>query len=300
MLRKILIALFILIIGTIAAFFGWRYVGYVRDPNPNKTFLSPQLALSQIEITSLTVDKAEINARLTIQNHLPISFTADSLHYSFFVNNRTVLRSQYDKKISLRANGRDSILLPITILHRDFINGSATDKRRNVDSVEYRLQASFYTNLPFAKKFDVNVSALRPVFKVPEAKVENLIVDSLNFSRALIRVFVSIDNRNDFGLKAKDISYECSIQGHDWIRGTIPGHVNLRAKGLTEFEMPLHISIKELIVTIFSLLKKSDSTQYKLRLVFVLESGGDNLKNSKVVLESAGSMRSLAKVAGAK
>ena len=57
MIKKIILTLLFLLIAIIASFFIWRYWNYVRDKDPNKTFLLPRLELSDLNITSLILRK---------------------------------------------------------------------------------------------------------------------------------------------------------------------------------------------------------------------------------------------------
>src|ERR1035437_6212243 len=117
MKKKIILALVILFIAIIASFLIWRSLNYAHDKDPNKTFLVPKLELSQLEITSLTSQKTEMNVKVDIKNQLPLSFTIDSLQYRIFINGSEILKDHYKKSISLKRNASTLISLPITIFN---------------------------------------------------------------------------------------------------------------------------------------------------------------------------------------
>jgi LEA14-like dessication related protein len=295
MTKKILLAGLFLIIASLAVFFIWRFVGYKRDKSAYKTFLLPRVELSIVEITSLTAEKTEMTVKVNLKNHLPFSFTADSLQYNIFINGVEVIKSHHKKTITLESNDTSWISLPITIQNHHLKKILKASERKNIDSVEYRLHASFFTNIVFRRKFDVDVSRLLPLIYIPELTSKHIQVDSLNFSRAAIQLNVSIKNQNVFSIKAKNIAYRFAIEDHEWIEGVIPGVTDIKEQSVTELQVPLRVSFKEVSKTLFDLLKKGKNVKYKLDLRFRIDAEYPSVMNSKVILKSSGSVKSLMK-----
>ncbi len=215
MTKKILLTFLFIFIASLAVFFIWRFVDYKRDTSPHKTFLLPRVEISIIEIKSLTADKTEMTVNVLLKNHLPFSFTADSLHYSIFINGVEVINSHHKKTITLDSSDSSWISLPLTILNHQLTSILKASERKDVDSVEYRLKATFFTDIVFRKKFDVDIERLLPLIYIPEVTAEQIQVDSLNFSRAVIQLLVSIKNKNVFPLEAKTMAYKFAIEDHD-------------------------------------------------------------------------------------
>jgi LEA14-like dessication related protein len=297
MIRKIFLTTLVLILVSIALFFIWLYVDFARNKNPHKTFLLPRIELSIVEITSLTNEKIEMTVKMLIKNQLPISFTADSLQYAISIDGVEVIKSHHIKSIKLESNDSSWVSLPITILSNDLKSILNSNESKNMDSVEYRLQASFYTNIVFRKKFDVDIKKDLPMIYLPEVTIEHMHIDSINFSRAAIRLLVSIKNQNLFPLEAKNMAYKFAIEEHEWIEGVIPGLTNIKAQSDTELQIPISISFKEVTKTLFDLLKKGNNVKYDLHLTFRVESENHMIQDSKVILESAGTVKSLMKAA---
>lgn len=295
MIKKILLAVLFLIIASLAVFFSWRFVGYKRDKSPHKTFLLPRAELSILEITSLTAEKTDMTVNVLLKNQLPISFTADSLQYSIFINGVEVIKSHHKKTITLESNDSSWISLPLTILSHQLKSILNASERKNLDSVEYRLKATFFTDIVFRKKFDVDINRLLPLIYIPELSSDNIQVDSLNFSRAAILLNVSIKNQNVFPIKAKTIAYKFAIEDHEWIEGIIPGVTEIKEQSITELQIPIRISFKEVGKTLFDLLKKGKNVKYNLELRFRIDSENHSVMNSKVILKSSGSVKSLMK-----
>jgi LEA14-like dessication related protein len=295
MIKKIILTLLFLFIAIIASFFIWRYWNYVHDKDPNRTFLLPRLELSELEITSLTSHKTEMMVKADIKNQLPLSFTIDSLQYRIFIDSTQILKDHYKKAISLKRNDVSRISLPITIFNDSISSVMKENERQNVDSVEFHFHGSFFTDIFFKKKFNVDIIRLIPRIYIPEVNAEHFEIDSINFSRAVVQLLVSINNKNVFPFKADNIAYEVSIEDNQWIKGSISGFTDIQAKGITNLTIPITISFKEVSKTLWDLLTKGNKVRYKLHLTFRIESDNNMIMNSKVILESEGSVKSLMK-----
>jgi len=295
MIKKIILTLLFLFIAIIASFFIWRYWNYVHDKDPNKTFLLPRLELSELEITSLTSQKTEMLVKADIKNQLPLSFTIDSLQYKIYFNDTEILKDHYKKSISLKRNASSLITLPITIFNDSISSVMKANERENVDSVEFHFHVSFFTDIFFKKKFNVDIKRLIPRIYIPEINAEHFEIDSLNFSRAVVQLLVSINNKNVFPFKADSIAYEVSIEDNQWIKGSIPGNMDIDAKSITDLTIPITISFKEVSKTLWDLLTKGNEVNYKLHLTFRIDSDNNMITNSKVILESEGTVKSLMK-----
>lgn len=295
MTKKILLIILVFIIASIAIFFIWQYVNYKRDKSPHKTFLLPRVELSIVEITSLTAEKTEMTVKFLLKNQLPFSFTADSLQYDISINGVEVIKSHHKKTITLESNDTSWISLPLTIQNHHLKSILKASERKDIDSVEYRLQAAFFTDIIFRKKFDVDVKRLLPLIYIPELTTKHIEVDSLNFSRAAILLNVSIKNQNIFSIKAKNIAYKFAIEDHEWIEGVIPGVTDIKEQSVTELQIPVRVSFKEVSRTLFDLLKQGNNVKYKLDLRFRIDSENHSVMNSQVLLKSSGSVKSLLK-----
>lgn len=295
MTKKILLTVLFLIIASLAVFFSWRFVGYSQDKSPHKTFLLPRVELSIVEITSLTAEKTEMTVNVLLKNQLPFSFTADSLQYSIFINDVEVIKNHHKKTITLKSNDTSWISLPLTIQNHHLKSVLKASERKDLDSVEYRLHATFFTDIVFRKKFDVDIKRLLPLYHLPELTSKHIQIDSLNFSRAAILLNVSIRNQNVFSIKAKNIAYKFAIEDHEWIEGVIPGVTEIKEQSVTELQIPIRLSFKEVSRTLFDLLKNGKNVKYKLDLSFRIDSENHSVMNSKVILNSSGSVKSLMK-----
>ena len=153
--KKIFVALSLLVVAGIATFFIWTYIDYKHEKDPYKKFLLPRLELSDLKVTSLTANRTDMILKLLIENQMPIGFTADSLVYGIFINDVEIAKDRYKESIKIEPDGSNWISLPITVFNKTLKSILKENKPGMIDSVQYSLQASFYTDIVFKERFHV-------------------------------------------------------------------------------------------------------------------------------------------------
>ena len=296
MLKKTLLVILLLFIIIVAVFFAWRFISYLNDPDPDKTFILPRVEIAMVAISSLTAEKTELATSVLIRNQMPFSFTADSIQYSIYVNDIEMIRSSYKKSLRLERNDTSWISLPMTFYNQGLDSLIKVTEGKEMDSVNYRVKASFYTDIIFKRKFDVDIHRYLPLVHIPEVKTEQLEVDSLNFSGAAILLHVSFINNNLFPIQAKDIDFEFEIEKNEIIKGTIPGYTIIQARSTNKFAIPVNVYFKKGRKSLYDLLRSNSIVNYYLHLRLKIVSNKNMLDNSIIILKSEGSVKSLMKV----
>jgi len=270
---------------------------YERDTDKNKTFLLPRLELTDIEITQLTYEKTEMVVKTLIKNQLPVSFTADSLEYQLFINDKEIMKDHYKKSITLGGNDSSWISLPATLLNQKLFSEIRINDHEHHDSVEYRVHVSFFTRIILRRQFDIDMKKFLPLIHLPVIKPNHFKISSIDFKGARIELSLSVGNPNIFPIKLNNVAYEIMIENNKWVKGTIPGLTDIPAKAASEFTIPVSLTFKEAGKALIDLLKKSAAINYKLRLSFKIVGGNNMIKNSEVMLENNGSVKTLMKIA---
>ena len=220
-MKKALLIILLLIVLVISGLLLWRYINYQRDPDPNKSFFLPRIALSVVEVTSMAAEKTEMNVSVLIKNILPFNFTADSFQYQLYINDAEIMKSRYEKTISLKANDSSWIKLPVTVFISDADSLIDANEKRNIDSAEYRMHASFYSDFLFNRKYNVTIRRYLPLIHIPDLTIKEIDVDSLNAKRAVIHLHATIKNDNVYDVAFKNYTFKLQIEDHEWVRGNI-------------------------------------------------------------------------------
>jgi len=255
----------------------------------------PHVEATVMNITSLSSDKIDMTVSSMLINHLPFTFIADSLEFSLRMDSVEVLRTRYEKSVKVTANDTSWVSTPVTLLIDDLNKIIKSNDRRNVDSVAYELETSFYTKFIIRKKINLDIKTFMPLFYLPELTIEKLEIESFNFKNADLIFHVAIDNQNAFPFTVSNVAYKLAIEDNEWVNGKLPGVTELYACGITRFDIPVRLSIKEVSKTLWKLIKKGGNVRYKLRMAFTNESEIKMINKTDVILLSNGSVKSLRK-----
>jgi LEA14-like dessication related protein len=296
-MKKTLLIIFVSLLLIISGLLLVRYINYQQDPDPYKSFFLPRVALSVVEITSLAAEKTEMNVSVLIKNTLPFNFTADSFQYQLYINDAEIMKSRYKKTISLNANDSSWVKLPVTVFVSDADSLIDANEKRKIDSAEYRMHASFYSDLLFNKTFNVTIRRFLPLVHIPDIDIKKIEIDSLNTKRAIVHVHAAVKNANVFDIKFRNYAYELQIEDHQKIKGRSDRPTVIKAKGTTVIDVPAVISFKGAGNTLFKLLKKGADIKTHLVMNVTIESDNDMLKNSTAIVRSNATVKSILKTA---
>jgi LEA14-like dessication related protein len=284
-LGKILLALTVFLLFTAAVAFLIRYLVYKNDQDPNKTLLLPHFSAVELELLDLRKDTAELNARVLMNNPLPVAFTADSLGYEFYIQGKKVMESMYGEKLTLQKGDSGWVKFPVRVFNKKLVNVLNGLEAEGLDSVTYEVNSTVYWH---DKPFHLKIARFLPLFKIPDAKVTGVKVDTLRFSHAAIHVHVNFSNNNVFPIELKDIRYRFSFGGGPWVMGTKPGITEVDSMSFNKIEFPVVITFKGMGKTFFQLLKKGKNISYKMVIDFKLKTDVSTLRDCRVKMESEG------------
>ncbi len=258
-------------------------------------YIVPKLTLTQMQLTNLTAQRADVKMKMIIDNPAPVGFSIDSLYYVVSIAGQEVARTTYPDSLRLEAKDSTQVTLPLT-LYYDKLK-ELTDRLANEgqDSVTYRVNATIFstTKLIPKDKFNLQVEKKLPLVTVPEIKITDLKVKDLKFKGATLQVETAVRNRNVFALGFKDMSYTIKIEDNEAIEGSKPGTVNIPAKGTATFTIPVQLTFKEMGKTLIDLVKEGKDVSYDLKLRTELVSQSNLIKDSKINLSSSGKLKTV-------
>jgi len=295
--RNIFLVVLATILLLLVAFFVVDYSHYAKDQSPYKTFIIPRLELSVFQITTLSADKADMVGRMLIHNPLPFNLRADSLQYQVYISGVEVIKSTYAKSIDIKRWDSSWVDLPVTAYNDQLVTVLKQAEKEGKDSVVYEVQANFATYLVFHKKFNLDIKKLLPLIYLPEASLDKIEYDSLNTEGVSLFLHATVVNKNKFPFKFKNMAFRFALADNAWVSGTKPGVTDIRDTSVTPLVLPLRISFKEIGKSILPLLKHGKNTPYKFEATLELVSDNNAMRNSKVILKNAGSIKEIVQLA---
>lgn len=226
---------------------------------------------------------------------MPIGITVDSVAYKIYIENNEVIRGSHRKSITMKGSDTSSITLPISFLNEKLFTVLKSLENQDRDSVEYKINATFFADLLLKKKFDIEIKKLLPLIHPMEIKVTRIEVKSLIPSDVNLLVHASITNKNVFAIQTKDLTYNIEIEKHPAIKGEKPGLISIPPKNTKEITLPIKTSFKNVSKAAFELITEGKNTSYQMEVTMRIQDKNAILKNSKIVLQGSGTLNQLKK-----
>jgi LEA14-like dessication related protein len=292
-MKRALIIVLLILLAALIFLLAWLYTHYEKNGDPNKTFIMPRVELSVIEITELTKEKIKMNTVLVIKNQLPFRIGVDSLRYTIYISNIKVAQSTQREPFFLQVSDTSVISLPVTVFGEKLDSVLSISEQQGLDSVEYKVVSSFYTNMLIKKHFETSITRKLPLLHIPKADIKRVELDSLRANKVVVLAHIFITNKNVFAIKLKDISYRFSVEKDKWIEGKMPGITNIAAHSETPLIVPVKISPEEAGEAFFKGITHGKTADYKMEMRFRTEADNQMIHDSKVIVTSEGSLGEL-------
>ena len=258
-------------------------------------YVMPQIQLAQMQITSLTAERADMQMNVVIDNPAPMGLHIDSLYYIVSIEDNEVVASTYPDAVQLEANDTTTISLPLTIYYDTLQSVLEALEQQGKDSVVYKINATIFSDMDIIPKdsFDIEVEKLLPLIRIPEINVTDLSVEDIGFSGATIVVEALVDNKNVYAFRFEDIHYSLQIENNEAIEGNKPEAINIPAKDSAQVTIPVEIDFGEMGKGLIDLIRKGDDLTYDFILKTALISDEHILQESEITLHATGSLEEL-------
>jgi LEA14-like dessication related protein len=294
---KGLLIFFIFILLALGIFFAIDYSHYARDKSPYRTLFIPRLEIALMQVTSLSADRTDMFANMLIHNPLPFNLRADSLQYKIYIGGVEVIKSTYAKSLDIKRWDSTGFSLPVTAYNNRLLDVLTSAEKEGKDSIMYEVQSSFGTNLIVHKDFNLDIKTMQPLIYIPKISMDEIVYDSLSLKGVVLYLHTTIVNKNKFPLTFKDLQFKFALADNDWVKGEKDGIIKIPDTSVVQLTLPLKISFKEIGKSLGPLIRDGKNTPYKFNLTLKLVSSNNALKNSLVVLNDAGAIKEMVKLA---
>jgi LEA14-like dessication related protein len=260
--------------------------------------------LSLVEIQELSRKKIEALIRLHVHNPLPFGFGVQRIDYELLIHGMPVMKIRDEDGVRIKRAGDSRVSVPITFLPENMqavmkksMEASSVNKISGgyrINSAPYEFRIDLFLKFFFIRyRWRTVIRKEAPLFQVPQMQYSGISVNSLKLKGADLCLNLKLFNKNKFAITAQDISYRFSVDHHNWITGTIPGHIHIPSRTQTSFSFPLKVLFKN--IRFLSLLRKGSKLRYDLILTLKLDSNNIIFNNSRVIVENTGTVGDLVK-----
>jgi LEA14-like dessication related protein len=291
--RRTSLIIFLLIVLGFIIFFLVRYISFLNNKDPDKTFILPRLDETIIEITSITREKTIFKAHMLLNNPLPFRIGADSIAYEFFINDSSVLKTSYRQNVQLKAADTSWVSIPVTVQNQKLVSILNRSDSLGFDSVYYEVRGSFYSHALKEKKFNFRYGRMLPLIHLPDVEITKAEVDSANLKRFKLLIHAKIQNHNLFPINARDISFRFAVSGHPFVKGMRPGLLTIPADSTIEIIFPVTVSLLETTKVEFAILRHGKKVPYVFEADLKVVSDQNVLNNSELMITSEGTIKEI-------
>jgi LEA14-like dessication related protein len=291
--KKVILAIFLLFLGLCLAFLAWRFIGYSKDKDPDKTFILPRLGFAYIKVSKLSARETKMTSVLLLNNHLPFPLGADSISFIGSIEGKPVMSSTYPKSMRIAALDSSFLVMPVTVNLKDLVNALDKLERKDMDSVDYEMYTEFYVGFPFNRKFKRRFVRHLPLFHLLRIESEKVEITSLKKEGTTLRVTMSVRNNNEFPITIKDLYYKFYIEGNLLAKGKKEGNLIFPEESTKQISFDTRIPFNNMGETFLKLLKEGKSAAYRFDSDFVILSEFQIIDKCEVEMESTGKLEEI-------
>ncbi len=250
----------------------------------------PTVSLESTRIEAIDFDHADVVFDLRIDNPNPFILDLAGFDYAIALEGRDFLSGRFERRISLPANGSDTIAVPLTIpfARVDEIVGDL----RNRDDIAYEIDVA--TSVEIAtlgeRRVRTTETGTLTVPQRPSIALERARIRHMGLSRAELVLGLAVDNPNDFGVTLEHLDYSLAVNGQDWAAGTYRESIRIGADERTVVELPLGVRFADIGASAYKLLRGNGSVDYRLEANLAGSTGLEGFATFELPVERSGRM----------
>lgn len=126
----------------------------------NELLKNPEVQLSQVEVTGISLKDISMNLKLKVNNPNPIPLSLDKVSYSVQFSGQKVTEGTFDKGIQIPAAGEGELIVPLKFEYNSL--GSLVDG---------------FLQKSLTKEYEVAGAATLGIFSIPFSKKGEITLD---------------------------------------------------------------------------------------------------------------------------
>lgn len=234
----------------------------------------PKVSVAGQRLTHLDFEGVNLAFDIQVDNPNPIGISLAGLDYDLKLAGHSFASGNEDKQMQLKAAGKSTIELPLSMSFKEIYDGMAELKGK--DEVPYVLTTGLMIDVPLLGKlrYPVKTKGILPLPKLPKISLKNLSLEKLNLSGATLALKLGVDNPNAFGLSLDKLQYDFKVNGKRWLTGNRSALGKIGKNQGNEITLPITLNFMEMGSGLYSLLSSGKELDYNLS--GKLDATGDN------------------------
>jgi LEA14-like dessication related protein len=256
--------------------------GGMKDGMLSNAVQKPEVSIDTIGISGLSPGSIDLVLSMDVTNPNNYALALAGYDYDVTFNGMPLVNGSTDQGFRIPARQTDQIRIPLTI--------AFSDARKIYDSigengeVSYNADVDLRLDAPVLNLFKIktNKQGSLTIPRFPKISFGDIQVKRFSFSDIELALNMAVDNPNDFTMDLKDLVYQISVSGRQWLSGGVDNTLSIGGKQVSNVTIPLRVKLSELSSGLLSSLRSGSFGNFAVDGSFVLDGDHSALKNIKV------------------
>lgn len=276
-----------------AALFMVLIFGLTGCANLDKGLLSnavkkPHASIDSIGISGITASSMQLTLNMKVTNPNQYALALAGYDYDVTFNELPLVKGSTNEGFRISAGDSGRISIPLTVAFSDV--RKIYDSMGSNSTVNYNANVDLRLDAPVLNLFRLNTQKQGSITipRLPEVSFGQLQIKRFSFSDIDLSLDMAINNPNNFAMNLKDLVYNISVSGRDWISGGLQDNLAIGKQKVTHISIPLKVKLTELSSGLLSALKSGNFDDFGVKGGFTLDGDHESLKNIKVPINFQG------------
>ncbi|MCG8041370.1 MAG: LEA type 2 family protein [Candidatus Thiodiazotropha taylori] len=251
--------------------------------------IQPTGEVKGVKLSGLDLRGIDLLFDVEVDNPNPVAISLDGLDYDLKLLNRSFLKGQQSMGMSLAADGKSQVKLPVRMEFERLLEHYSELSKR--DDVPYQLDLGLGIDVPLLGRVRLPMSyqGRLPVPKLPDVRVSRIDVQRLSLQAIDLMLELEVENPNRFALMLQRLDYQFKLNGIDVGQGAAAQSLNIDKQGKGRVRLPLSLDLQKAGGGLYSALMGGRGLSYELS--GMLDATGDSplIGDIKIPLDRQGS-----------
>ncbi|MCG7980219.1 MAG: LEA type 2 family protein [Candidatus Thiodiazotropha endolucinida] len=251
--------------------------------------IQPTGEVKGVKLSGLDLRGIDLLFDVEVDNPNPVAISLDGLDYDLKLLNRSFLKGQQSMGMSLAADGKSQVKLPVRMEFERLLEHYSELSKR--DDVPYQLDLGLGIDVPLLGRVRLPMSyqGRLPVPKLPDVRVSRIDVQRLSLQAIDLMLELEVENPNRFALMLQRLDYQFKLNGIDVGQGAAAQSLNIDKQGKGRVRLPLSLDLQKAGGGLYSALMGGRGLSYELS--GMLDATGDTplIGDIKIPLDRQGS-----------
>ncbi|MCG8071494.1 MAG: LEA type 2 family protein [Candidatus Thiodiazotropha taylori] len=250
--------------------------------------IQPTGEVKGVKLSGLDLRGIDLMFDVEVDNPNPVAISLDGLDYDLKLLNRSFLKGQQSMGMSLAADGKSQVKLPVRMEFERLLQHYS--ELSNRDDVPYQLDLGLGIDVPLLGRVRLPMSyqGRLPVPKLPDVRVSRIDVQRLSLQAIDLMLELEVENPNRFALMLQRLDYQFKLNGIDVGQGAAAQSLNIDKQGKGRVRLPLSLDLQKAGGGLYSALMGGRGLSYELS--GMLDATGDTplIGDIKIPLDKQG------------